>query len=557
MRHEIDRRTFLAVGGLTAGAAVLGLTAAGPASAEPIVGGLPAPELDGLRYWSPPTRRTNDVVTTDVFVYGGTSAGVTAAVQAHREGKTVALASFNSYLGGLSSSGLGHSDMGTVDSVGGLAREFYQRIGTAYGLDGVDGMVWQFEPHVAADVFDALAAESSVRLYRDQHLASVTMRDGALVEVVMDDGRRYRAKMFIDASYEGDLVAKAGVTFTVGRESNSVYGETYNGIQFGNGDNHFLVPVDPYVRPGRPSSGLLPGISPAPPGTPGSGDGLVQAYNFRLCLSAAADREPYPKPRDYDPSRYALLLRYIEAGVFDVFGNTVDVSHGKRDMNNNGAVATDDLGVNAAWPEGGYLVRERIFQEHVRYQAGMLYFLAADPAVPRAVRDYTRQYGMTHDEFGATSAWSHELYVREGRRMVADYVMTEHNSLGQTAAPDSIALASYVMDSHNTRRIVVDGRATNEGNVQVHIPGPFPISYRATVPRAGECRNLLVAGALSASHVAFGSLRLEPVFMMIGQATGSAAASAIDAGVTVQDIDYDDLRRRLLAGNALLQWPVN
>ncbi|HEY3632866.1 MAG TPA: FAD-dependent oxidoreductase [Jatrophihabitantaceae bacterium] len=554
MTNQIDRRTFLVAGGLTAGVAAIGLSTPGQASASPKPPKLPRTVLGGLRYWAPPTRHTDDIVTTDVFVYGGTSAGVTAAVQAHREGKTVALATFNSYLGGLTASGLGHSDIGNANSIGGLAREFYTRIGTAYAQPG---MLFNFEPHVAADTFEAFATENSVAVYRDQHLASVRTSGGRLVEAVMDDGRRYRAKVFVDASYEGDLVGAAGVTYTVGRESNSVYGEQYNGIQFGNGDNQFLVPVDPYVRTGQPRSGLLPGISAGPPGTSGNGDKLVQAYNFRLCLSNAPDRAPYDEPDGYDPRRYALLLRYIEAGVFDVFGNTVAVGPNHFDMNNNGAVATDDIGANAGWPEGDYLARERIFQEHVAYQAGLLYFLATDSDVPRAVRDYTRQYGITNDEFAATSGWSHELYVREGRRLVSDYVMTEHNSLGNTTAPDSIALASYVMDSHNTRRIVVDGHVTNEGNVQVHIPGPFPISYRAVTPKSGECANLLVAGALSASHVAFGSLRLEPVFMMVGQAIGSAAASAIDAGVAVQNVDYADLRTRLLAGSAILQWPAS
>ena len=300
-------------------------------------------------------------------------------------------------------------------------------------------------------------------------------------------------------------------------------------MQFRSG-HQFRVPVDPYVTPGNPSSGLLAGIAPDPAGTTGEGDHRIQAYNFRVCLTRAADRLPFPKPAGYDPARYELLLRYIQAGVWDVLGNNQPMPNGKTDWNNNGAVSSDNIGRNYDWPDADYCDRERIFQDHVTYQQGLMWFLANDPRVPAAIRAEVGAWGLPRDEFAETGGWPHELYVREARRMVSDYVMTEHDCRGAAVAEDPVGLASYTMDSHNCQRVVVGGKARNEGDVQVPVPAPYPVSYRSIVPRAGECENLLVPVCLSASHIAYGSIRMEPVFMVLGQAAATAASLAIDDG---------------------------
>jgi hypothetical protein len=351
----------------------------------------------------------------------------------------------------------------------------------------------------------------------------------------MEGGLRFRAKVFVDATYEGDLMAAAGATWTAGREGNDVYGETLNGIQV-HATHQFRVPVDP--------SGVQL-VSHEPLGLPGTGDHRIQAYCFRLCLTQAPDRLPFPRPPGYDPDRYELLRRYIEAGVFELFGNNQPMPNGKTDMNSHGAVATDHVGANHGWPDGTYDEREAIFQDHVAYQQGLLHFLATDPELPQEVRAEAGSWGLPRDEFAATGGWPHELYVREARRLVGDYVVTEHDCRGDRAAEDPVALASYGMDSHNCRRIVVEGHALNEGNVEVPTPAPYPVPYRAIVPRTGECPNLLVPVCLSASHIAYGSIRMEPVFMALGQAAGTAAALAIEGRSAVQDVPYARLRRKL------------
>jgi FAD-dependent oxidoreductase family protein/alpha-galactosidase-like protein len=503
-----------------------------------------------LRYYYPVPRGPRRTIETDICVYGGTSAGIAAAVQARRLGRSVAVAAFGRNLGGLSASGLGATDTGRIEAIGGLAREFYRRVGARYGV----AESFRFEPHVAAEVFDEWIAEHELDVHREQRLSGVRMDGGRIVEIRMESGTRFRAGMFIDAGYEGDLLGAAGVSWIAGRESNATYGETLNGVQFRSG-HQFRVPVDPYVVPGDPASGLLQGIAADPPGTTGEGDHRIQAYNFRVCLTRAADRLPFPKPRDYDPDRYALLLRYIEAGIFDVFGNNQPMPNGKTDFNNNGAVSTDNIGRNYAWPDGSYRERERIFQDHVTYQQGLLWFLANDERVPANVRAEVNALGLPRDEFTETGGWPHELYIREARRLVGDYVMTELDCRGSRLAEDPIGLASYNMDSHNCKRVVVDGVARNEGDVQVGVPRPYPVSYRAIVPRAGECENLLVPVCLSSSHIAYGSIRMEPVFMLLAHAAATAASQALDAGVPVQEVDYAALRRQLRRDRMVLQWP--
>jgi hypothetical protein len=500
-----------------------------------------------LHYYYDVPRVAPRTIVSDVCVYGGTSAGIAAAVVARRLGRTVAVAAFGRNLGGLSASGLGATDSGRIAAIGGVSRAFYRRVGERYGQPES----FRFEPHVAAAVFDEWVAEHGIEVHREQRLESVRMSRGRIDELRMESGLRFRARMFIDATYEGDLLARAGVSWFAGREGNAAYGETLNGVQFRSG-HQFERPVDPYVVPGDPASGLLDGISADPPGTTGEGDHRIQAFNFRVCLTQAADRLPFPKPEGYDPARYQLLLRHLQTGVWDVLGNNQPMPNGKTDWNNNGAVSSDNIGRNHDWPDAGYADRERIFQDHVTYQQGLLWFLVDDPRVAPAIRAEVGAFGLPRDEFQDTGGWPHELYVREARRMVSDYVMTEQDCRGTATVHDPVGLASYGMDSHNCKRVVVDGQARNEGDVQVPTPAPFGVAYRSIVPRAGECVNLLVPVCLSSSHIAYGSIRMEPVFMVLGQAAATAASHAIDAGVAVQDVPYPALRRQLLRDGAVL-----
>ncbi|MGH3761071.1 FAD-dependent oxidoreductase [Actinophytocola sp.] len=518
-----------------------------------MTGGVTGERPSGPHYWYPVPHSPGEV-HSDICVYGGTSAGVTAAVRAARAGRSVVLVAFGRHLGGLTSSGLGATDTGRIDAIGGLSREFYRRVGAHYGTPEAFG----FEPHVAEAVFDAWVAQESIPVYREHRLSEVDRNGARITALRTENGKVFRAAGYVDASYEGDLMAAAGVSHTVGREGNAAYGETRGGVQFRTG-HQFQRTIDPYRVPGDPASGLLPGVQPDEPGVPGSGDHRIQAFNFRVCLTKAADRLPFPRPPGYDPARYELLRRYLAAGVWDALRLNTPMPGGKTDLNNNGAVSTDNIGRNYGWPRGSYRTREEIFADHVRYQQGLLYFLANDPSVPAEIRAEVSAWGLPADEFAETGGWPHELYVREARRMVADYVVTEHDCRWARTAPDPVGLASYNLDSHNCARVVVDGgsgdAARNEGDVQVGPAGPYGISYRAIVPRRGECPNLVVPVALSASHIAFGSVRMEPVFMLLGQAAAHAADLALADGVAVQDVDYPALRRGLLADGMVLTWP--
>ena len=515
----------------------------------------------------------------DVVVYGGTSGGVVAAVQAAQMGKSVVLIEPSSHLGGLTAGGLGATDIGNKQAIGGLARDFYRRIRKHYsgkeawqyetvdeyrarrgGHMVDDDTMWTFEPHVATAVFAALVAEARVPVVLNERLdlAKGVRKSGRRIAAIgMESGRWFAGRMFIDATYEGDLMAKAGVSYSVGREANSVFGETLNGVQTANAVYHqFIKPVDPYVRPGDPSSGLLPGVRPGRLGEDGQGDRGVQAYNYRMCTTdAPANRRPWPKPAGYDARHYELLLRNFEAGDLRVPWNPVWMPNRKTDTNNNFAISTDNIGMNFDYPDGDYAARERIVREHVSYQQGLMWTLANDPRVPEQVRKHFQDLGLAKDEFTDNDNWPHQLYVREARRMKSDYVMTQSHCEGKTVASDAVGLAAYGMDSHNIQRYVdATGHARNEGDVQVPVAGPYPISYRSIVPRAAECENLLVPVCVASSHIAYGSIRMEPVFMVLGQSAATAAAMAIDAGTTVQGVDYPRLRTRLLADRQVLVW---
>lgn len=503
----------------------------------------PAPaaeESPGLHYYYPvPAAKNPQVVETDVCVYGGTPGGVMAAVQAARMGKKTALVVFGRHVGGMTSGGLSATDLGAADAIGGAALEFLHRVGKMRG----------FLPSEAEKTFRDMLREAGATVYFEHRLKDVT-KDGARITALhAENGDIFRAGVYIDASYEGDLLAAAGVSFTVGREGNAKYGETHNGVFFGPGHT-FSVKIDPYKEGGQKESGLLWGIAPEPPAEPGQGDKKVQAYNFRMWLTDSPDRLPFPKPAGYDRERYALLLRYLKKQTKP----TMPFQLERGDCNNNGGFSTDYIGGSDAWPEADYATREKIFQDHVNYQQGLMWFMANDPEVPEALRTKIRAFGLPKDEFAETGGWPHELYVREGRRMISDYVMTEKNCTGDVEADDSVGLASYGMDSHNCERVVVDGAVRNEGDVQIKVPRPYPISYRSLAPKEEECTNLLTPVCLSASHIAYGSIRMEPVYMILGQSAGAAAALAVDDKTSVQKVDHAKLRERLLADKQILKW---
>ena len=499
-----------------------------------------------------------EVTNTDLCIYGGTAGGVAAAVEAARSGKSVVLLEFGYHLGGMSSGGLSQTDIGNKGAIGGISREFYRRMGAHYGKPEQ----WQFEPSVAENIFFQFVYESKIPVYFHQRLASVKKEHGRITEITMENGKTYLAKIFIDATYEGDLMARAGVSYFVGREPNSQYKETLDGVRAKTPKHQFLVPVDPYNKPGDSLSGLLPLIQPGDGGVPGSGDKCVQAYNFRLCLTQNPSNQiPIAPPPNYDPARYELLVRYIEALVVDgknpKLGELMHIQmmpNGKTDINNNGGFSTDFIGFNYDYPDADYVRRAQIWQEHIDYTRGFLHFLATSPRLPEDMRREMQSWGLAKDEFCDTDGWPHQLYVREARRMISDYVMTEHNCRHSLKLLDAIGLAAYTMDSHNCQRIVKDGHAENEGDTQIGGFPPYPIAYRSIVPKVAECENLLVPICLSSSHIAYGSIRMEPVFMVLGQSAAAAAALAIDEREPVQKVSIKKLQTRLLAEHQVLEW---
>ena len=535
---------------------------------------------------TPPGLAAGETIETDICVFGGTAGGVASAVQAARMGKTVVLVEPGNHLGGMTSGGLGATDIGNKAAIGGLGREFYHRIAQHYArpeawrfeaaedyakraghsdlsdLNAADATMWTFEPRVAEDILFQMVNEARVPVYLQQRLAAVKKSAGRITAIDMENGKTYRARMFIDATYEGDLMAKSGVSYTVGREANSKYDETLNGVREKTPKHQFTVAVDPYRKLGDAASGLLPFIQPGDGGQPGAGDPCVQAYNFRLCYTQnPTNRLPHQKPAKYDPAKYELLARYLEALVaagqkpqLKAFWNPIWMPNGKTDINNNGGFSTDFIGANYAYPDADYATRARIWQEHEDYIRGFVYFMATSPRVPEDMRAEMQSWGPAKDEFIDTGHWPNQLYVREARRMVSGYVMTEHNCRGKVKAEDPVGLAAYTMDSHNCQRIVKGVNAENEGDVQVGGFPPYPISYRSILPKAAQCENLLVPICLSATHIAYGSIRMEPVFMILGQSAATAAALALDGKTTPQALSYQKLRARLLADQQILEW---
>jgi hypothetical protein len=517
----------------------------------------------------------------DVVIYGGTSAGVAAAVQAKAMGKSVVIVSPDKHLGGLTSGGLGWTDSGNKDVIGGVSREFYRRVKKHYDRPEAwvhqkpeqyshyrknEDAMWVFEPHVAEQTYDAWVKELDIPVVRDAWLdrapgKGVTKDGQRITAITTLDGRTFTGRMFIDATYEGDLMAAAGVTYTTGREPNSKYGETLNGVQKARAHSHqFTNKVDPYVVPGDPQSGLLPRLHGGDPGEDGQGDNRIQAYNFRTCLTnVAANRVAFPKPDGYDPLQYELLLRDLVAGSRHVFGKFDPAPNGKTDTNNHGSFSTDNIGMNYDYPDATYDRRREIVKEHEQYQKGFYYFICNDPRVPADVRKKMNQWGLSKDEFTDHDNWPHQIYVREARRMVGDVVVTEQHLRRTTPTTDSVGMGSYNMDSHNVQRYVArdaDGKAyaRNEGDIQVAPGGPYPISYRAIVPKTGESENLLVPVCVSSSHIAYGSIRMEPVFMVLGQSAATAACMALDDNTPVQKVPYVKLKARLQADGQVLDF---
>ena len=510
---------------------------------------------------------TSERLRVDVCVYGATAGGVIAAVTAARRGRSVVLLQPGRHIGGMTTGGLGWTDYGRKHVIGGASRRFYRDLGRHYGV----AEEWRFFPQHATATLQGYLDDADITPRLAQYLEAVEMEGTRLREITMLGGLRVEAKQFIDATYEGDLMAAAGVAFHVGREANDRYGEQLNGVQVFDTHN-FHGAVDPYRDEGDPASGLLPGIIDVDLSRHlGEGDSRLQAYNFRVCMTDdPALKIDWDKPAGFDPDEYVLLTRWLNSDIgtyneplkgdvwskFDVLPHPTPGGYRKTDTNNHGAVSSDFIGRNYAWPNAGYAARERLFQQHVTYQQGLYWHVANAPGIPDRYRDAMDVWGLPRDEFEDTGHWPHQLYVREARRMIGDVVLTEADCRGERVTDRPIGMASYTMDSHNCTRFVqvVDGvaRVLNEGDVQVPPTAPYPIDYRAVVPRAGQASNLFVPVCLSSSHIAFGSARMEPVFMVLGESVAIAADLCIGEGCAVQDLPYPSLRGELDAAGQVL-----
>ncbi len=523
--------------------------------------------------------------SADVIIYGSTSGAITAAVQAKKMGKSVIVVSPDIHLGGLSSGGLGYTDTGDKSVIGGLSREFYQGVYNHYeqeeawkwqkkseygnkgqGTPAMDGdlrTMWIFEPHVAEKVFENFVRDHNIIVHSDEWLnrdGGVVVDDARIISFATLSGKEYHGKMFIDATYEGDLMAAAGVSYHVGREANDVYDEQWNGVQVGvlHHGHWFDEDIDPYVVPGEVSSGLLPKISGEDPGIKGEGDNKIQAYCFRTCFTNHPDnRLAFPKPENYNPADYELLARVYAKGWDKTFSKYDPIPNRKTDTNNHGPFSTDNIGMNYEYPEGSYEKRREIIAEHENYQKGFLYFQSHDPSIPEVVREAMSEWGLAKDAFVDNGNWPHQIYVREARRMIGEFVTTEHEVLGKKPVLQPAGMGSYTMDSHNIQRYVKpDGYVQNEGDLGVKVPHPYQIDYRSLIPKKVECENLLVPVCVSSSHIAFGSIRMEPVFMILGQSTATAAVMSIDQEIAVQDLAYEELSKQLLADGQILRIPT-
>ena len=554
----------------------------------------------------------------DIVVYGGTSAGLVAAIQAARMNKSVIIIEpgTKQQLGGLTTGGLGRTDFGLKQVIGGISLEFYKEINKYYLNDSNwvwqkrdeyfknqtyhpgstnpnEESMWFFEPSAARKVFQSLINKYNItvvygeRIVRNREGRTMRQSDGRMVaspgnvsegvvkkgtritEIIMESGAHFKGRYFIDATYEGDLMAGAGVSFTVGREGGNIYKESLNGVQTYQSLSNSSVPtwshhqfesgINPYISPGEAKSGFLPQINSKGPGTEGSSDHRIQSYCFRMCLTdCPGNRIPFMKPKEYNELDYELLFRNYEAGFSRLPWINSPMPNHKTDTNNQGGFSTDFIGANYEYPEATYSERAKISTAHRNYQKGLMWTLANHPRIPEEIRNDIARWGLAKDEFVKGNGWQDQLYIREARRMISDVVMNQNYCQGSIIATESIGMGAYNMDSHHTQRYIdKNGNVKNEGDVQVRIPNPYPISYKSIVPAKSECSNLFVPVCLSASHIAFGSIRMEPVFMVLGQSAAVAACIAIDKNCDAQDVSYKELEINLQKNGQVLQQPNN
>jgi hypothetical protein len=524
----------------------------------------------------------NKTIGADVIIYGGTSAAVTAAVEISRMGKSVLIVCPDKHLGGMTSSGLGWTDTGDKSVIGGLAREFYQRVYKEYSksetwrwekkedygnkgqgtpaLDGENRTMWIFEPHIAEKVFEDLVKERNIKVYKDEWLDrknGVEKKNGKIISISTLSGNTYKGKIFLDATYEGDLMAASDVTYHIGREASNTYNEKWNGVQVGvlhHGHHFGDRNISPYKTTGDTASGILPRISMEYPGTKGDGDNKIQAYCFRTCLTKNdKNRVPFSKPVGYDPSQYELLIRIYDTGWNETFSKFDAIPNLKTDVNNHGPFSFDNIGMNYEYPEATFERRKEIIKEHETYQKGLLYFIATDPRIPVKTQKEMNKWGLSKDEFLDNGHWPHQIYVREARRMTGTFVMTQNEILGKNKIKQSIGLGSYTMDSHNVQRYITpEGFVQNEGDIAAHPKHPYKIELGAVLPKKEECNNLLVPVAVSSSHIAFGSIRMEPVFMILGQSAGVIAVLALENNMSIHDLSYKIIKAKLIENGQIL-----
>lgn len=507
----------------------------------------------------------------DLVIYGATPAGITAAIAAAREGASVVLLEPTKHIGGMVTGGLSSTDTGNPATIGGIAREFFTRADAKYNDPKKTAKpfeFWKVEPHVAEKTFHEMIDEAGVKVVMRQSLKSVTVENRRITDLVTKDGTTYRGKMFVDASYEGDLMARVGVKYTVGREGRDEYGESLAGFLPAPLRPHdvayMAAPGTAYTHgtpcqlPARDASGKLYwGVTDKPWPAPGTGDTLVQSYTFRVVITRNKDNlVPFPKPKNYYPERYDLLLELIRHYPGIRFPRIVYIGWipgGKSEINASGLIfSTDYWGGSNDYPEGDEATRAHIWQDHVDYVQGLLWFLGHDERVPEQLRKETLGWGLCRDEFADNGHWPYSLYVREARRMIGRYVMRQQDCQEDLKKADVVAMGSFILDSHAYQRLATpEGNVIDEGNFDVKTK-PYQIPYRSITPHKDQCVNLLVPVCLSATHVAYGSIRMEPVYMSLGHVSGLAAMAAIRAGSAVQDIDIKALQARLLASKQVL-----
>lgn len=492
----------------------------------------------------------------DVIIVGGSPSGIAAGVSAARRCKKVLILTEGTHIGGMMSGGLGATDIGVDKSIGGFAREFFSKVATSYGMENQ----YRFEPHVAEKIFLQSLLEAQVKVVYDARLVDVYKEANKITAVETDDGKIYRGQIYIDATYEGDLLAMSKAPYIFGREGNFKYGEKYNGVY-----PNVEVDVDPYVIHGVLGSGLLPHVSAYSGDMPGSADKRVMPYNYRLCVTKEVDNKiSFPRPENYNPNDFEALARYIEALIrggkpirVDMFLSIDAVPNKKADMNNAGFFSTDMVGNSERYVNSTYETRKIYQKQHKSYMQGLLYFLISDLRVPASLRSEIAAWGLCKDEFKDNDNWPYQLYVREARRLIGQYVITENDVFGRTEVHDSVGLSSYPMDSHFTQRIALNGRILSEGGYYIGVPAPYRISLRSLMPKEEDVSNMLVTVCISASRAAFSSIRVEPTYMIIGAAAGEVAALAVEKNLPVQLVSYDEVKNKLLEKEQVISWNKN